>query len=427
MQDVLSRFIAALRESGLPISQAETLDALRAVQLAGLSEPQILKNSLSLTLAKSLDHSLILEHLFDDYFSVHKTSFESEDQEGEALLEPASQQTDTEAAPSMESAPMSELAQQLSISVFLVIDAKGMSGSIVPLVSGFCHYAEKMGVNIAGVIANRVGSAHHAGLLKIALDEHQQPPLIAWMIKDAPVLPERHLGLVQPSEVELPDFLPFFHVEVDNLVSLFSETNDVLEQQSSPLLLKGKKIAIAKDAACCFIYPANLDFLIEQGAEVLYFSPLAGDAVPYGVDATWLPGGYPELFSQSLSQSNTWVSLSEFIEQGKPVLAECGGAMLLGRSLVDLEGKSWPMAGILPFQSKMQTKLASLGYREDNSGIKGHEFHHSVRELEQEVESCFQTGRGDQGLRYKNCRASYVHWYFASAPEVICQWLLSEN
>jgi len=320
-----------------------------------------------------------------------------------------------------------ELAQQLGASVFLVIDAKGMSGSIVPLVSGFCHYAEKMGVNIAGVIANRVGSAHHAGLLKIALDEHQQPPLIAWMIKDAPVLPERHLGLVQPSEVELPDFLPFFHVEVDNLVSLFSETNDVLEQQSSPLLLKGKKIAIAKDAACCFIYPANLDFLIEQGAEVLYFSPLAGDAVPYGVDATWLPGGYPELFSQSLSQSNTWASLSEFIEQGKPVLAECGGAMLLGRSLVDLEGKSWPMAGILPFQSKMQTKLASLGYREDNSGIKGHEFHHSVRKLEQEVESCFQTGRGDQGLRYKNCRASYVHWYFASAPEVICQWLLSEN
>jgi cobyrinic acid a,c-diamide synthase len=56
-------------------------------------------------------------------------------------------------------------------------------------------------------------------------------------------------------------------------------------------------------------------------------------------------------------------------------------------------------------------------------GIKGHEFHHSVRESEQKLEPYLQIDRGDQGVCYKNCRASYVHWYFASAPEVISKWL----
>lgn len=230
---------------------------------------------------------------------------------------------------------------------------------------------------------------------------------------------------MQPSEVQLPDFLPFLHIEVDHFVDLLTETlfaqpEPVKEQQG---LLKNKKIAVAKDAACCFIYPANLDFLREQGVEILFFSPLAGEAIPDCADTLWLPGGYPELFAQALSISNTWFSLRDFVEAGKPVLAECGGAMLLGESLIDLDGLPWPMANILPFRSKMQTKLASLGYREEAAGVKGHEFHHSIREAGQSLEPCFQVERGDQGVRYKNLRASYVHWYFASAPEVLTKWL----
>ncbi|NOQ63407.1 MAG: cobyrinate a,c-diamide synthase, partial [Methyloprofundus sp.] len=278
-------------------------------------------------------------------------------------------------------------------------------------------------VVIAGVIANRVGSQHHAKLLADALQQYQQPPLIAWMEKLAAVLPERHLGLVQPAEVQLPDFLPFFHSEVDNLLAFFAAPSLPKLPKPASNLLKNKKIAIAQDAACCFIYPANLEFLQQQGAELLFFSPIAGEAVPVNADALWLPGGYPELFAESLSQSNTWASLREFIASGKAVLAECGGAMLLGESLLDHAGKSWAMANILPYQSVMQTKLASLGYREEQSGLRGHEFHHSTRVTESSLEPCFQLSRGDQGIRYKNLRASYVHWYFASAPEVISAWL----
>jgi len=316
-----------------------------------------------------------------------------------------------------------ELAQQLQLPVFLVIDAKGMSGSIVPLVQGFVQYAENMEVHIAGVIANRVGSMHHAGLLRDILYDFKQPPLIAWMEKNAPKLPERHLGLVQPSEIQLPDFLPFLHVEVECLTDLFSETLFTPPNKTRQGLFNNKTIAIAKDAACCFIYPANLKFLQQQGAKLIFFSPIAGDSMAEKVDALWLPGGYPELFAEQLSESNSWQSIRLFIEAGKPVLAECGGAMLLGELLIDHDGNQWPMAKILPYHSIMQKKLASLGYREEASGMHGHEFHHSTRVTKQQLESCFRLGRGDKGIRYKNLRASYIHWYFASAPEVITEWL----
>ncbi len=319
-----------------------------------------------------------------------------------------------------------DLAKGLNCPVILVVDAKGMSGSIVPLVSGYCYYAQKMGVTISGVIANRVGSEHHASLLKNFLIDYAMPPLLAWMEKNAPVLAERHLGLISPENVEIPDFSSCFHVDKQVLLAAFSAWTavEIINKQAIKRLL-GKKIAIAKDAACCFIYPANINFLIEQGAELEYFSVIAGDVVPDNADAVWLPGGYPELYAEQLSVSTSWSSLNEFIQAGHPLLAECGGLMLLGKQLIDHEGVAWSMAGILPYQSKMQKKLASLGYREDISGIRGHEFHYSARASEEQFQSCFDCSRGDKGIRYKNLRASYIHWYFASKPEVITSWFLN--
>ncbi len=315
-----------------------------------------------------------------------------------------------------------DLAKVLNCPVILVVNAKGMSGSIVALVSGFCMYANKMGVTISGIIANHVGSAHHAQLLKGFLHDFQMPPLLAWMEKNVPVLPERHLGLVMPNDKQ-PDFQPFFHVDEKAITAAFVdyiETDKQLVKQKN--LLSAKKIAIAKDAACCFIYQANIDCLSEQGAEIAYFSVLKGDDVPLNSNAVWIPGGYPELYAQQLSNSASWASIRQFIEADGPVLAECGGSMLLGKQLIDINGDAWPMAGVLPFTSRMQSKLASLGYREDQSGLKGHEFHYSTRDGVEELDSCFTCSRGDQGIRYKNLRLSYIHWYFASAPEVVASW-----
>jgi cobyrinic acid a,c-diamide synthase len=189
-------------------------------------------------------------------------------------------------------------------------------------------------------------------------------------------------------------------------------------------LLKGKQIAIARDAACCFIYPANIDWLRAEGAELVFFSPLAGEPVPENSDALWLAGGYPELYAEQLSQSATWASLQAFIEADKTVLAECGGMMVLGRELVDSEGRAWTMAGILPFSVRMQPRLVSLGYRELASGARGHEFHYSERCNDEALSPCFALERGDNGVTYKNLRAAYIHWYFPSHPETVAQWFL---
>lgn len=315
-----------------------------------------------------------------------------------------------------------DLARELNCPVILVVNAKGMSGSIVALVSGYCTYAEKMGVTISGVIANHVGSAHHAKLLKNFLDEYQMPPLLAWMEKNLPALPERHLGLVMPNK-ETPNFQPYFHVDEIAIAGSFSEFLEIeTSQYDSTKCLEGKIIAIGKDAACCFIYQANIDWLLEQGAKITYFSVLNGDAVPNDTDGIWIPGGYPELYAEQLSKSASWDTLNQFIEAGKPVLAECGGSMLLGKQLIDINKNAWPMSGLLPFTSTMQNKLASLGYREDQSGLKGHEFHYSSREGAEEFESCFNCSRGDKGIRYKNLRLSYIHWYFSSAPGIVASW-----
>jgi cobyrinic acid a,c-diamide synthase len=271
------------------------------------------------------------------------------------------------------------------------------------------------------VIANRVGSEYHAQLLRDALAEYDLPPLIAWLSKDAPGLEERHLGLKIPDASAVPDFQGALHVDTTLLEAAFSVYKPVQVDTSVVVGLQDKTIAIAKDLACCFIYPANLDWLTEQGAKLAWFSPLAGESVPVA-DALWLPGGYPELHAQQLAESASLPSIKAFIEAGKPVLAECGGAMLLGHLLIDQQGNSWPMANVLPFSSKMQNKLASLGYRQEASGMRGHEFHFSIRQTDESLTPCFDCQVGDKGVQYKKLRASYIHWYFASAPAVAIEW-----
>ncbi|MBF0401447.1 MAG: cobyrinate a,c-diamide synthase, partial [Magnetococcales bacterium] len=186
-------------------------------------------------------------------------------------------------------------------------------------------------------------------------------------------------------------------------------------------LLAGKQIAIARDAAFCFLYPANLEWLTEQGATLHFFSPLAGEPLPTAADALWLPGGYPELYAAPLSHSKSWPSLRQAVHAALPVLAECGGMMALGESLTDHAGNRWPMAGLLPIHTRMTGRLASLGYRQEISGVRGHEFHHSVRDASP-LEPAFQVERGDAGLRHLQLRASYIHWYFPSQPATVARW-----
>ncbi len=322
------------------------------------------------------------------------------------------------------------LARVLGIPVLLVVNAKGMSGSIAPLAAGFAERARRHGVTMAGVIANYVGSERHATLLAGLLEAEGLPPLVAWMGKDAPDLPERYLGLVMPDEVSLPDFSASFHLDEGFFTAEAQrDRSEVGDDMSAHVAcsvsgrLRGKRIAVARDEAFCFIYPANLDWLRAEGAEIAFFSSLAGEPVPAAADALWLPGGYPELHLKRLSASPSLASIRDFIERGGPVLAECGGMMILGEAIDGM-----PMAGVLPCVFEMRDRLVALGYRVSSEGARGHEFHHSSRKPATEarrhggMRAAFDVSRGDRGMSYKKLRASYIHWYFPGKPEEVASW-----
>lgn len=318
-----------------------------------------------------------------------------------------------------------DLAKILGVPVLLVTDVQGMSGSIVALVKGYCDCASDKGVRISGIIANRVGSQGHAGLIAQLLNDNNLPPLVAWLSNGAPVIKERHLGLCRPHEAALPDLSAFLQADIPALLEAFTPVNPALpERPAEAPKLSGKTVAITRDEACCFIYSANVSWLIAQGAQPVFFSPIAGESLPESTDAVWLPGGYPELYGSQLANSATWDSLRQFIENDGPVLAECGGMMLLGQALTGIDQHAWPMAGILPFTTRMHGKLAALGYRALASGVKGHEFHYSSRDMLADLPPAFCVDAGDRGLRYKNVRASYIHWYFASGSDESVRWFL---
>jgi cobyrinic acid a,c-diamide synthase len=195
-----------------------------------------------------------------------------------------------------------------------------------------------------------------------------------------------------------------------------------IEPPAVPSLLAGRRIAIARDAAYGFAYPANLETLTELGAELRPFSPLAGDPLP-DCDAVWLPGGYPELHAAALAANRAlWAALAAHVDAGKPVLAECGGMMSLFETIVDKSGQAHPLAGLLPGRAMMQSRLTALGtqFADLPEGtLSGHTFHYSRTETSLVPLTRARKQNGDEGeaiYRRGRLTASYVHFYFPSSP-----------
>lgn len=330
-----------------------------------------------------------------------------------------------------------DIAERFAIPVLALIDAGAMAQTFGAVAHGLATY--RPGLPFAGVLANRVGSARHAQMLQESL-----PPGMGWfgaLPKSGDCLPERHLGLLQAAEI-------------DDLAARLDKLADALEASAKnpekgqnsavdlpkpviftdtpppalPPLLAGQRIAIARDAAYGFIYPANLETLQSLGAELRFFSPLAGDPLP-DCDAVWLPGGYPELHAAALTQNNPhnplWQALGAHVAAGKPLLAECGGMMSLFEEVVDKTGASHRFAGLLPGRAVMQQRLAALGtqFAELPEGrLAGHTFHYSKSETALTPLSHATTPEGRPGeaiYRQGRLTASYVHFYFPSNPAAV--------
>ena len=343
-----------------------------------------------------------------------------------------------------------DLAVQLGIPVLLVMDAAAMAGSFGALVMGMQQY--QADVPWAGVLANRVGSAMHAQMLQGSL---RDPAMWLGALqrvghgKDAQLLPERHLGLVAAHE--LPDAMERLNAAADALVDTelgrmswqdwqrWTVRFDLPAQAQIPVIepwLHGRTVAIARDAAFSFIYPANLDCLQAMGANLVFFSPLAGERLP-ACDAVWLPGGYPELHAEELmANKELQVDLQAHVAAGKAVWAECGGMLALGESLTNADGVCVPMWAIVPGSAYMQTRLAGLGMQQcamHGGVLRGHTFHYSRFEcLAPEVartsraKQPVQVGKGEAVYQHGSVIASYFHAWFASHPRAVAALLGAE-
>jgi cobyrinic acid a,c-diamide synthase len=192
-----------------------------------------------------------------------------------------------------------------------------------------------------------------------------------------------------------------------------------------PPLLAGKTIAVGRDAAFCFIYPANLECLQALGARVAFFSPLADADLP-DCDAVWLPGGYPELHTEALGANAAMAAaLKAHVADGKPLLAECGGMMACFDCLAGLDGIPSPAFGLLPGLTRMQGRLAALGMQAVDwpaGRLCAHTFHYSQCEtslapLLLSVRLAGPQDRpGEAVYRREQLTASYLHFYFPSCP-----------
>jgi cobyrinic acid a,c-diamide synthase len=212
------------------------------------------------------------------------------------------------------------------------------------------------------------------------------------------------------------------------------ERNLETSESAAAAILKGLRIAIARDAAFSFLYDDNLDLLMELGASLVYFSPLLDSDLPEA-DAVYLPGGYPELH---LAQLGANLSMKEALRKhhqlGKKIYAECGGMLFLLEHLSDRDGNTAQMVGLISGSAAMQKRLAALGYQSVHhrgQSLRGHTFHYSLTNLTATVD-LFARRRhdnldGEPVVIDNGLFASYVHLYFRSNPVMAANFFRHEE
>ena len=280
-----------------------------------------------------------------------------------------------------------ELANVLEAPVVLIIDAVGMSLSAVAVLKGFLKYREPN--RIMGVLFNRMSKQVYEAIRPkveaLGIRACGYVPRLSDM-----ELPSRHLGLVTPEELEnLTEY-------VDQLAERIAQTVDLdalyalahtapefnWKPVTLPKLSRTLHVSVARDEAFCFLYEDNLKFLREIGAKVQFFSPLHDKQVPKGTEVLLLPGGYPELYAEQISNNIAMrQSVYAALDAGIYVLAECGGFLYLTDRLEDMEGHSYPMTGWIHADAFQTNKLGRFGYIEltpkaGGAKIRGHEFHY---------------------------------------------------
>ena len=349
------------------------------------------------------------------------------------------------------------LAKVTQTPILLVVDAKGMGRSVIPLIAGFLAYDKAQ--LIRGVIFNRMSAAYYE-ILKPLAEEELGIAVLGYFPENKKLqITGRHLGLCMPGELEdlqgqirmaaerlreTTDISKLLQIaegaesleeetEVEDSGSERKQSDDTAEKPDTTENGEAMhpRIAVARDEAFCFYYEENLRLLEQAGAEPVYFSPLHDRNLPENIHGLLLGGGYPELYTGQLSENDTMrTAIRKAVTDGLPTVAECGGFLYLHTTLTDREGHSYPMAGVLPGKCFDTGHLVRFGYieLEENSGyfmprgsrIRAHEFHYY--DSEDNGADCIAT-KPSTGRNYPCIHVGENHWYgfphlyYPSCPE----------
>ncbi|WP_242910586.1 cobyrinate a,c-diamide synthase [Actinomadura terrae] len=333
------------------------------------------------------------------------------------------------------------VARLLDAPVVLVVDAWGQTRSIGAVLTGFRDFDPE--VRVAGVVANRIGSAVHARILADTSAEVGVPFLGALPRTSEIVLPSRHLGLVTAAEhgaaatdaIGLMAALVAEHVDLAAVAGLAATAPPLGVEPWSPAAevvpVPGEPvIAVAGGKAFTFGYAEHLELLTAAGARVRVFDPLYDERLPTGTSGVVLPGGFPEQHAEELSaNASLRRDVLEFAKGGGAVHAECGGLLYLVRSL---DGHR--MCGVLDAEASMSGRLR-LGYREavateesvfaGGKGARvGHEFHHTVISPPHGAVPAWSWRAPDgslekEGFVQDGVHASYLHLHPAGNPDMV--------
>ena len=343
-----------------------------------------------------------------------------------------------------------DLARVTDTPVILIVNAKGMSLSILAQIKGFLDYQKDS--KIKGVILNQT-SEMTCRMLTPKIESELGICVFGYVPKIADWhLESRHLGLVLPDEISdlreqmqrLADILEKT-LDIESILQMAEGAKEMEDDMPKSLKqlfadphvqkirTQRPQIAVAKDEAFCFLYEDNLKLLEELGAEITFFSPLHNAKVPENADGLLLPGGYPELFAAGLSENSEMLaSIRSCEKKAIPILAECGGFMYVCNHLVETDDSSMEMLGLIDTDVHMTKRLSmQFGYVtlnalcdtaffKKNTNIRAHEFHYS--KADKRGDSCEikkYSGKCWNGLYVKeNIMAGYPHFYFHNCREV---------
>ena len=331
------------------------------------------------------------------------------------------------------------LAALLAAPVLLVIDARGMTRGIAPLILGYQAFEPR--IHIAGIVLNQLGGSRHEAKLRAVIEHYTDVPVLGAVHHDPGLaIVERHLGLIPSNEapqrracIERIAAVIASQLDLDRVLAIAAAVpaTAIALPRLSDAMPVDVRLGIARDSAFGFYYSSDLEALSRAGAKLVPIDTLRQPVLP-DIDGLFIGGGFPETHMVMLERNRSMrASIAAAIDAGLPVYAECGGLMYLARRL-SWNGHTAQMVGAIPADVRMHERPMGRGYvrlRETGRGpwplldergkladLSAHEFHHSsLADIGPEVEFAYRVLRGTgidgehDGIVYKNVLASYAH------------------